>query len=280
MTIGAVQTVVAKTVRFLPRGLAGRCIGRLADLRLSRLAVRPYAAAFGVDADEADRGLGDYETLSAFFVRTLRPGARPIDRRAGAFVSPVDGVLSECGRITDGAAVLVKGARLSFPELLGPARAAPFSGGGFSVHYLSPRDYHWIHAPHEGRVTAWAHVPGDFYPVFPRSLDEYGCVFTRNERVIAFMETSVGRLAVAMVAAMGVGNISLSFAEVSKAPGRIESHVDLATPCDLDRGAPLGTFHLGSTVVLAWEDPAIVPLPGFPGRHLKMGEAFAERQPP
>ena len=250
-------------------------MGRLAGSRASKLAVRPFAAAFGIDLEEAEHGPDEYPTLAAFFTRRLRQGARPVDPCPGVLVSPVDGILSDCGRIEQGTAPLVKGTRLSFAELLGPSRAAPFMSGGFSVHYLSPRDYHWIHAPHEGRVTAWAHVPGDFYPVFPRSLDEFGCVFTKNERVITFMETSLGHLAVAKVAAMGVGNISLAYAAVSHDAGRIQSHTELDEPCNLGRGDPLGIFHLGSTVVVAWENPAITPLNGTCGRHLKMGEAFA-----
>ena len=272
------QALTAKAVRYVPRALAGRCIGRLAASGASRHAVRPFARALGIDLSEAEHGVDAYPTLADFFVRRLRPGARPIDPRPDVLVSPVDGVVSDCGRIDRGTAVLVKGVTLSFPELLGPDRAEPFAGGGFSVHYLSPRDYHWIHAPSAGRVTAWAHVPGDYYPVFPRSLDEFGCVFTRNERVIAFMDTPRGRLAVAMVAAMGVGNISLTFADVSQEPGRIQSHVELGEPVDVERGAPLGTFHLGSTVILAWEDPALAPLPSACGSHLKMGEAFAARR--
>lgn len=273
------QAIAAKTVRFVPRALAGRCIGAFADTAVSRHAVRPFVAAFGVDLAEADRGVGEYPSLAEFFVRRLRPGARPIDPRRDALVSPVDGIVSDCGQIERGTAVLVKGVTLSFAELFGADRAAPFMGGGFSVHYLSPRDYHWIHAPAEGRVTAWAHVPGDYYPVFPRSIDEFGCVFTQNERVITFMETPLGRLAVAKVAAMGVGNISLSYAEVSRETGRIASHVEIDQPVDVARGDPIGTFHLGSTVVLAWEDPAIAPLAGACGRHVKMGEAFAACRP-
>ena len=271
------QSVAAKIARCLPRGLTGRCMGALAASGASRAAVRPFARAVGADAAEAERDIGEYESLMAFFVRRLRPGARPIDGSAATLVSPVDGVLSDCGRVTGGTAFLVKGESLRLDELLGPARVTPFFGGGFSVHYLHPRDYHWIHAPHEGRVTAWAHVPGDHYPVFPRALDEFGCVFAKNERVITFMETPLGRIAVAKVAAMGVGNITLCYADAPHGGGAIQSHVELSAPVDVARGDPLGTFRLGSTVILAWEDPAIVPLPGLCGRHLKMGEPFASR---
>ncbi|MBI5526651.1 MAG: phosphatidylserine decarboxylase [Deltaproteobacteria bacterium] len=269
------STLAARAARRMPRGLFGTCVGRFARSRVSRIAVRPFIWAFGVDTAEADRDVSDYGSLSEFFVRKLKDGARPVDADPGGLISPVDGVLSDCGRVHEGTAVMVKGRTLGIVDLVGYTQADHLLGGGFSVHYLHPRDYHWIHSPCEGNVTAYSHIPGDFYPVFPAAQDEFGCTFAQNERVITFMETPLGRMAVAKVAAMGVGNISLAYAGVEACRGSIENTVELDPPVPVAKGDPLGTFHFGSTVVVVWENAGIVPLPGVAGRHVLMGESFA-----
>jgi phosphatidylserine decarboxylase len=269
------SALTAKAVRHIPRGLFGRCLGRFARSAASRAAIKPFIRAFGVDTTEAERDASDYGSLEEFFVRKLKDGARPIDLGPESLVSPVDGVLSDCGQVREGTAVMVKGRTFRIADLLGRTRAEHLLGGGYSVHYLSPRDYHWIHSPCEGKVTAYSHIPGDFYPVFAAAQDEFGCTFAQNERVITFMETPLGPVAVAKVAAMGVGNISLAYAGAGACRGSIESTVELDPPVSVAKGDPLGTFHFGSTVVVVWGNPGIVPLPGLAGRRLLMGNAFA-----
>jgi phosphatidylserine decarboxylase len=261
-------------VRILPRAATGKLMGSLASSAVSRPLIRPFARAFGIDLLEAGMDVSQYATLTDFFTRRLKEGARAVDREPGALVSPVDGLLQDAGRLEGGTIFTVKGRRFDAGELL-CCDGSDFSEGGYSVHYLSPRDYHWIHAPREGVITGWSHIPGDFLPVFPSALDSFEGVLPRNERVVARMKTDIGKMAVVMVAALGVGNIKLTFAEAATNRGGIPRHSELSDPVAVRRGDPLGVFMLGSTVVLLWDSPSIGIIPSKIGTHARMGERFA-----
>ncbi|MFA6034747.1 MAG: archaetidylserine decarboxylase [Myxococcota bacterium] len=264
------QGAAVNFVKAVPRRGLSRFIGALARTQASNVVIPSFVKAFKIDVCEAELGLECYNTLEDFFTRRLKPGARKIAGDPSVLASPVDGVLQDWGRVVEKCVIHVKGQPLNVAELTG-GKSAQFRDGGFTVHYLSPRDYHWIHAPIEGRITGWHHTKGDYLPVFPKSLEEFGPVFTRNERMTVFLDTPLGSMAVVMVAAMGVADIGLPFARDPIAAG---SHIP-HSPITVERGGDLGVFRLGSTVVVIWSSELIAPIEGATGRHLKMGEAFA-----
>ena len=221
--------------------LAG-AMERLADTELPGPAmaalIRTYARAFGVNLAEAEHPPEAYPTLNAFFTRALRPGLRPISR--ASVVSPADGRLSLFDRL-DGAGALpegatVKGQGWTADELLGRPDPA-LAHGHVAVVYLSPRDYHRVHAPVGGTVTRVAALPGARYPVNALGLKHVPSLFTRNLRTVVTLATPAGHdLHVVLVGATNVGRITTS----------------VAVGDVLEAGAEVGRFNLGSTVVLLW----------------------------
>lgn len=241
------DTLLVSALSIAPRNAGARWVGRLARSPVSRALTRAFVRAYGVDLSEAERDLADYPSLADLFTRRLKPGLRPVDADPDAIVSPVDGTCAWSGRTASGIFEIAPGRPLSLSELL----ARPIEGErDVVVCYLSPRDYHRVHVPREGTATRWAYVPGTLWPVFPAAVRRVRGLLARNERVVLDVETSAGTMEVALVGAFGVGRISIEVCDVvtNVRGGRPSGGALAAT---LVRGAELGVFHLGSTVVLS-----------------------------
>jgi phosphatidylserine decarboxylase len=257
-------------------------MGRLADLKgpppLVRQSIRAFVRAYDVDLSEAIVPEGGFESFDAFFTRALREGARTPDMRQGAVLSPADGKVEDMGPVGEGARFLVKGFEYTVAELLGSdAEAAAFEGGIFFIVYLSPRDYHRVHVPVDGRVLRTRHVDGTLLPVNAIGLAHFPKLFARNERVVTLQQSPFGLAATVMVGAFGVGSITLSFDErIATNSGRQPREYDYggAGP-KLARGAELGRFHLGSTAVVLLGPGHDFSFCASPGQHVRMGQAMA-----
>lgn len=260
-------------MRAIPRERISRLVGRSAELRAPRfvleLVLGVYVRAFKVDLSEAVVPEGGFRTFNEFFTRGLRAGRRPIDADPSALVSPADGRLDDEGPLDDGSTFLVKGQSYDAAELLGDAvEAGWFQGGRYAIVYLSPRDYHRVHSPADAVVRSVRHIPGTLYPVNAIGVEHVPRLFARNERVVVHLDTEkFGRVAVVFVGAFVVGGISLTVnAPPRPAPdgAPLEHRFDEANAPHIERGAELGAFLLGSTVVLLtqrgpWrEEPAAV----------------------
>lgn len=247
---------------------------------------RWFVGRFGIDVSEAEQPDPlAYPHFNGFFTRALRDGARPIEGGEGVMSSPVDGTVSQLGPIRGGEIFQAKGKSFDLTTLLGgdEARAAPFRDGSFSTIYLSPKDYHRIHMPLAGRLTEMVHVPGRLFSVNPATTRVVPGLFARNERVAALFDTEAGPMAVVMVGAIFVGSIETVWAgEVTPPAGagvrawRYEGEESL----ELARGAELGRFNMGSTVILlfgrermAWDEVIA------PERPLRMGERLGSVLP-
>jgi phosphatidylserine decarboxylase len=255
----------------LPQGALSRGFGRIADVPLPRPLRRPvlagFARAVGADVEEAELPLDAYPTLNRFFTRRLRAGARSWPREAGAVGSPVDGTVGQVGTVTDGRLVQAKGRSYALGELLAEPDGdgwRRFDGGSFATLYLSPRDYHRIHAPVGGAIHAATHVPGALLPVNAAAVAHVADLFALNERLLCHIDGPFGRVAVVAVGAYNVGRISAAFDPAWNAPAGESAWVTnrrggelarraYAPPVQVERGDELMTFHLGSTVVLVFE---------------------------
>jgi len=256
-------------VRALPQNAVSRLAGHAAELPLPAVVwhplIRLFAGSFGVNLAEAERPVTGYSTLADFFARRLKPGLRPLDPDPAALVSPTDGVIRSCGRIDGATLEQIKGIRYSLDTLLlDPDRAGAFRGGSFATFYLSPRDYHRIHAPLDGRVTGYQYVPGGLLPVNSLTIDRVPGLFTLNERLVAYLDTDAGRVAVVMIGAMIVGRVRVTFDEVqtNDPGGKMVYGESYDAPVAFERGEELGSFEFGSTVVLLFERDR-VELDGF-----------------
>ena len=238
---------------------------------LRRPAYRAFARAVGADLGEAELELGAYASFGDFFARKLRPGVRPIDTNAAAVIAPCDGAIAALGIAHDGELIQAKGLSYQLEDLVvDRERGARLVGGPYATIYLSPRDYHRVHAPVDARVVGYDYVPGELWPVNPKVAARVDRLLVRNERVVIWLESRVGLVAVVMVGAVGVGNIRLAHAPDSIAlRGSHELHrIELDEP--VRRGDELGMFRLGSTVVLVFE-PGRVELAGEVGSAIRFG---------
>ena len=242
--------------------------------------LRSFASRYGIDVGEAEKPLEAYTGLQEFFTRRLKAGVRPLPEALEAVVSPADGTMVETGVVQAGLLLDAKDAGFTLADLLADAEVAErLEGGPYCVTYLSPRDYHRVHAPVAGGVVAWHHVPGRLFPVNARSVLREPGLFSKNERFVTIMEGDFGVAAVVMVAAVGVGHITASYdPEVAThgrdfPPGKPKSK-GLSPPLWLDRGAELGVFNLGSTTILVFEKGR-VQLDAVPsGKPVRMGQAI------
>lgn len=256
--------VKLSALRLLPKNAVSRAFGVVAEIPLPpgvRNAVNHgFARYAGIDVSECEVPPGDYGSLNAFFTRRLREGARSVATTADTdMVSPCDGRLDQFGEIRKNTLVQAKGRTYRLVDLLDSGRdAARFEGGKFATIYLSPRDYHRVHSPVHGDVTRLGYVPGQLFPVNPFAVANVERLFVVNERLTTYLETKeLGPVAVCMVGATCVGKITLAFHTYrTNTSFRRREDVDLEEPVQLAHGDELGTFNLGSTVILLVGNPA------------------------
>ncbi len=235
--------------------------GKLAESRISWFKnwfIRRFAAAYNIDMSIAiEPELTAYACFNDFFTRAIKPESRPIDPDNMSFCSPVDGAMSQFGSIKTGKIIQAKNHHYNVLELLGgdKERASPFENGEFCTIYLAPKDYHRIHMPCDGTLTAMSHVPGKLFSVNPLTAKHVPGLFARNERVVAYFDTPFGKMALVSVGATIVGSIETVWSGTVTPPSRKEirtwEYPEQQT--QLKKGEEMGRFKLGSTVVLVME---------------------------
>jgi phosphatidylserine decarboxylase len=249
---------VYRYLRYVPKNRLSRTAGRLVHAKLpapiARRLVRWFARTYQIDVGAAALPIEEYPSIGHFFIRDLREGLRPIE---GDFVSPVDGVLRNYGVIADGRLEQIKGKTYTVARFLGdPEYASRYeSGGAFFNLYLSPQDYHHVHAPVSGNIVRSVHIPGMLWPVNDWSLANVDELFSINERVVTYIECSYGLVAVVMIGATNVGKMSVVYDSFISNAAAIDRTVTRSydPPRPIHAGDRLGTFHMGSSVVMLFE---------------------------
>ena len=216
--------------------------------------IRWFMDAFKISLADAEfeRPEG-YPSFNAFFTRALKPGVRPLDADPRNLISPVDGTISQLGSIEAGRIFQAKGHGYTPAELLGSEELArPFMGGGFCTIYLAPYNYHRIHMPVGAKLREWLLIPGRLFSVNPATARALPRVFARNERVVAMFETHFGPMAMVLVGALNVGSMETVWAGQITPPHRRSGlqHYFPGSETRLERGAEMGRFNMGSTVIL------------------------------
>ena len=247
--------------------------------------IRWFIRRYGVDMDIAAQADG-YADFNSFFTRALVSSARPLPAGEDHLVSPADGSIYDYGRIVEGSLIQAKAHRYTVTQLLGDPScdAAPFLNGSYLTVYLSPKDYHRVHMPVSGRLVEMVYVPGSLFSVNPSTARAVPRLFARNERVVVRFQTALGAMAVVMIGAVFVGGIETVWhGAVTPARSRQISRwrygAEGERPCTITRGAELGRFNMGSTVVmllergdLQWRSDLVS------GGRVEMGEALADYQ--
>jgi phosphatidylserine decarboxylase len=273
----------------LPRTLMSRGFGFLATLELPVFSTAfrdVFIKIFQIDTHEAEKPLKAYPTVQAFFTRRLKEGARPIAEEA-SIVSPVDGKLSQWGRLDDEHLQMMqaKGRFYSLRSLV-PVDSLwkDYQGGAWATIYLAPYNYHRIHSPIAGKITRSWYVPGTLWPVNEWSVNNVADLFCVNERLITEIENDFGKILVVKVGATNVGRISLAYTDdivtnthkVPEVDGDCAEWISESS-ITLKQGDELGCFELGSTVILIASAGLIANEKHFDellGQAVQMGQAL------
>ena len=295
MSVPLGERVALAAQHALPKLALTRFGGAVAAWRggaVTQALIRWFVGRYGVNmAEAAEPDITRYASFNDFFTRALAPGARPLAR--ADWLCPVDGAISQFGAIAGGRIFQAKGHDYTATALLGgdAALAAQFDSGHFATLYLSPRDYHRIHMPADGRLRRMIHVPGELFSVNPATARGVPGLFARNERVVCVFdgagglgdEAGPGRgaWALVLVGATVVGSMATVWHGLVNPPrpGKLrEWRYDEGAPVLLRQGEEMGRFLLGSTVVLLLPAGRLQFNPAWaPGGAVRMGQPMASQ---
>lgn len=248
--------------------------------RITTFVIRWFVARYQVNMSEAGNSdIASYASFNEFFTRPLRAGARPTSN--AALVCPVDGAISQFGAIKQGQIFQAKGHDYSCTALVGgdSQLAAQFHDGSFATIYLSPRDYHRIHMPCDGRLTRMIYVPGALFSVNPTTARGVPGLFARNERVVCVFDTEKGPFVLTLVGATIVGSMSTVWHGLVNPPRSkaVREWTYTEQNIVLKKGEEMGRFQLGSTVVMLFPKNTLEFNPNWqPEYPVKMGEVMVE----
>ena len=271
----------------LPKQALTVLAGKLASARaggLTTRVIRWFVGRYGVNmAEAANPDIARYPSFNEFFTRPLKPGARPL--ADADYICPVDGAISQFGRIERDQIFQAKGHSYSTHALVGGDRdlAIQFQDGEFATLYLSPRDYHRIHMPCDGRLTRMIYIPGDLFSVNPTTARGVPGLFARNERVVCVFENDAGPFVLTLVGATIVGSMATVWhGQVNPPrPGTIKEWDYAPGEVVLKKGDEMGRFLLGSTVVMLFPKRRLRFTDAWaPTRPIRMGEAMGSRVMP
>lgn len=235
-----------------------KLMGKFSHSKISRLFIPTFVKTYNIPVHEAEKEIGEYRSLNDFFTRRLQPGMRPIHAGFGTIISPVDSMITAMGDIEEGTILNVKGQDYTLTELLANSpRVETYKNGFAFVLYLSPTDYHRIHAPVSGNKLESEHLKGKVYPVNHFGMTHMKAVLSRNERLITYIAHEFGEVAVVKVGAMNVSSIKYTDDSAQS----------------WNQGDDLAYFEFGSTVVLIMENNTFIPRTDLQvGSKVKMGE--------
>lgn len=258
MSVGH-RSLVVKIAKIIPLSYLSWFLGKLANLPLpqpfARWSIYIFAKAYGIDLTTATEPMQSFRSIGEFFTRDIKAEERP---RGAGFICPVDGTLRQYGELTPGQPITqVKGREYTLEALLGDDEfTSQLKCAALWNFYLSPADAHHIFAPVEGKIVRTVHIPGKLWPVNDWALHSVDGLFAINERIVTFIETEKGLVAVVMIGATNVGRIALRYMQLetnlrpwqAKSPKRFD-HSNLYVRA----GDKLGTFKMGSSVIVIAE---------------------------
>ncbi len=276
-----------KLQHWVPQHGLSRFVSNFANSRnpfIKNTFIKWFIKRYNVDMSIAkEENPTAYASFNDFFTRELKPGVRPICVEPTAIVCPADGAISQLGKIVNGRIFQAKGQDFSAVELLGgdEALAQEFAEGDFATIYLSPKDYHRVHMPYGGKLRAMVSIPGELFSVNTITAENVPRLFSRNERIAAIFDTTIGPMAVVLVGAMIVAGIETVW-DGQIAPmgsGEPETSLYPYQNINLERGAEMGRFKLGSTAIILFAKDKITWEPQFTaGATTRLGVKLAQKK--
>lgn len=265
----------------LPHRLLSRLMYYLMRIKvkpIKNFTIKTMVRKFDINLDEAaESDFEAYPHFNAFFTRALKTDARPINTASNQLVAPVDGVVSQLGEIKQGRIIQAKNHSYSVKELLATEIDADYRDGQFITIYLSPRDYHRMHAPLDCRLKSMRHIPGRLFSVADWTTQEIPRLFARNERLVNHLDTDLGSVAYVYVGAIFVSSIETVTNGVITPP-YASKPVNLVPQgqTDYQKGEEMGRFNMGSTIVLLLpKDSVRFNSELKPGDVVKLGQSIA-----
>ncbi|MCR9191335.1 MAG: archaetidylserine decarboxylase [Gammaproteobacteria bacterium] len=262
-----------------PKRALNRFAGFMANLRISFIKnylIQDFVRRYQVNMTEAvEPNPLSYPSFNAFFIRKLKPEARPI--ATADIVSPIDGCISEIGQLHQGQLVQAKGHDYSVAALLGgdEALSSQFQQGSFATLYLSPKDYHRVHMPVAGQLQESIYIPGTLFSVQPSIVRVIPNLFARNERLVTIFSTEFGLMAAVLVGAAIVGSMGTAWGgDIDRASQIKRVSYDDASSIALAKADEIGYFKLGSTVVLLFANPLQWSSHWKSGEPIQLGQAL------
>lgn len=259
----------------IPRRALTGLVGRLAKIEqpvIRDISIAVWRQFSDLDLSEAKKS--SFNSLHDCFIRELKEGARPIDRRPEILVSPSDGIVGTAGQIADGVMLQVKGSSYPLAELVRDAQlVAAYRNGTYVTLRLTASMYHRFHAPHDCTIEHLSHIAGDTWNVNPAALKRVPRLFCRNERAVVQLTLTEGghRVTLVPVAAIAVACIRLNFAEL---PCDRQHVLPWGSFCRarFTKGQELGWFEHGSTIIVL-APAGFTPCAGIAdGKVVRMGE--------
>ena len=275
------MTQFKKILDILPSALVSRTFGAVSAIefpaKIQHFINHGFAGIAGLNLDEALNPIDDYKSLNDLFTRELKPEARPIE--SANVVSPVDGKLSFMGKIQDGTIIEAKGHDYSVSQLIGMESENNWENHAYAFTiYLSPANYHRIHSPISGQITAMSYVPGRLLPVNRLGYLIADDLLPANERLTSIMTDKLGHhVDMVKVGATCVGKISIVYDDMKTNASlfRKPFHKTLEQPWGVNAGDEVGCFELGSTIVLIVDSEGFIPSPELKtGQKIQLGTAL------
>lgn len=189
--------------------------------------------------------------------------------------------MSQIGSILGDKVFQAKGHHFNLSSLFGGIDdlAKPFEQGLFSTIYLSPKDYHRIHMPIDGKITDMIYIPGRLFSVNPRTTRAVPGLFARNERLVCLFETERGAMALILVGAIFVGSMETIWqGEITPNNKKQVEHWQMPDSTELlTKGAEMGRFNMGSTVIMLFGKEQMQWLPQWQaGDSVRLGEQLGK----
>ena len=261
--IYVIKKIALVTLYILPKSLGSYFLGVITRIRwpspLDNIINWVFVKLARIDMSDATKDLKEYETIEDVFTRSLKMGSRPPN---GTLCSPADGLLVISKAAEHQEALQAKGLMYDLSELVYNIVEPEARLRWFSTIYLAPHNYHRVHSPVSGQITAIRYFPGELWPVNQPFVKMVPGLFVRNERLVFDIELDGGGIVhTVMVGALNVGRITSpfleSFATNSLSEGRaVARSFRKGLPRPIKVGEEIGTFMLGSTVVLAFDEKA------------------------
>jgi len=269
-------------LKIMPKHLLSKLLGYLTRVRLPRVFMIPvllgFAKFYKISLEESELELKDYKSLNKFFTRSLKNGSRIIDPDNEVIVSPVDGTLLRFGDLTSGKMIQSKGKEFSLEDFLGSNTFyKKFIGGVYTTLYLSPQDYHRIHAVADGKIIGYYYQPGTLFPVNSLAVENINKLFSKNERLITYIQTEKGLMAMVKIGATSVGKIKVTYDKSLSTNNwfRLKKEHFYKEPIEIAKGEEIGRFEFGSTVIMLYEKDLVELLDIEEKQRFRYGQPIA-----